>query len=164
MQLIILLTMYSIEETNLFVKEQRKNGKKIILTNGCFDVLHKGHVAYLNESANLGDCLIVGINSDISVKKLKGPIRPLNSEYDRCFLLSNIKCVDNVFIFNETTIANSLDIIKPDVWTKAGDYNLTNINQTELLMLNKHSIEAQFLSFVDGFSTTKLIEKLTTLK
>lgn len=136
--------------------EQNRN-KKIVFTNGCFDILHRGHVAYLNEARALGDLLFIGLNSDSSVQKLKGPDRPINNELDRKYLLENLKCVDFVEIFSEDTPLSLIESVRPNILVKGGDWKISQIVGSDLV-LNSGGI-VKSLNFVDGFSTTSLISK-----
>ncbi len=136
------------------VKEYKKSGKKIVFTNGCFDILHKGHAYYLNEAKKAGDILIVGLNSDGSVKRLKGESRPINSEDDRAYLLSALSSVDFVVIFDEDTPYDLIESIKPNILVKGADYRgkeVVGANLVDELML---------IDFVEGRSTTNIVKKI----
>ena len=137
------------------INKLKKQGKKIVSTNGCFDILHVGHVRYLKKSAALGDILVVCLNSDRSVKALKGESRPLNNENDRAEVLASLGCVDFVVIFNEDTPVNYLAQIKPDIHTKGGDYDINTLPEAKVVMENGGKVE--FITFVDGKSTTNII-------
>lgn len=132
--------------------------KRVVFTNGCFDILHRGHVTYLNEAKSLGDILVMGLNSDASVKRLKGQERPINSELDRKFVLENLRAVDYVFIFEEDTPYNLIKKIQPDVLVKGGDWKAEDIVGSDIV-LNKGGV-VKSLNFVNGFSTTNTIEKI----
>lgn len=147
--------MYKLED--ILSKIQNKS---IVLTNGCFDILHRGHVEYLNQSKKLGDILVVGINSDASIKKIKGNDRPVNNEFDRAFILENLKCVDYVFIFDDVNFQESILKIRPNIYTKAGDYTLDNMNILEKNALVEVNSKIQFMPFIENFSTTKTINKI----
>jgi glycerol-3-phosphate cytidylyltransferase len=136
----------------------KASNKKIVSTNGCFDILHVGHVRYLQESKKQGDVLIVCLNSDSSVKRLKGENRPVNNEADRAEVLAALGCVDYVVIFDEDTPCNLIEIIKPDVHTKGGDYNPDNLPETKVITENGGKLV--FINFVEGKSTTSTIEKM----
>ena len=136
----------------------KKENKKIVFTNGCFDILHIGHVRYLKKSASFGDILIVGLNSDNSVKRLKGETRPINNEQDRAELLSELNFVDFVVIFEEDTPEELLDEIKPDIYTKGADYTLKTLPEADVILRNNGWVE--FIDFVEGKSTTKIIDKI----
>ncbi len=137
--------------------EENKN-KKIVFTNGCFDILHRGHVTYLSEAKKLGDLLIVGLNSDESVKRLKGPQRPINNENDRMFVLSQLKSVDFVEIFTEETPLNLILKISPQVLVKGGDWKIDQIVGAKEVI--SRGGEVFSLNFVDGYSTTSVIQKI----
>lgn len=132
--------------------------KTIVFTNGCFDILHAGHVRYLKESKKLGDILIVGLNSDSSIKKIKGPMRPINDESDRAEVLGGLESVDFIVIFNEDTPAKLLDVIKPDIYTKGADYTIQTLPEADTVIKNGGRVE--FIKLVEGRSTTKIIDKI----
>ena len=132
--------------------------KKIVLTNGCFDLLHVGHIRYLAQAKKLGDFLIIGLNSDSSVKALKGKDRPINSFEDRAILLSALTSVDLVVIFEEQTPANLIKDIVPDILVKGGDYNIEDIVGYQTVMQNGGQVKT--LSFYDGYSSTNYINKI----
>lgn len=149
-----------IDKKNLIeaIAAERAQNKTIVSTNGCFDILHVGHVRYLQESKNQGDILVVYLNSDASVKRLKGESRPLNSESDRAEVLAALGCVDYVVIFEEDTPCNLIEIVKPDIHTKGGDYNPENLPETKVIRENGGDLV--FINFVEGKSTTATIEKM----
>lgn len=138
--------------------ELRAQNKTVVMTNGCFDILHAGHVRYLNESAKFGDILIVGLNSDSSVRKLKGESRPINSQNDRAEVLLGLKSVDYVIIFDEKSPVALLDEVKPDVYTKGADYTIETLPEAPTVLKNGGRVE--FIKFVEGKSTTKIIDKI----
>ena len=137
------------------IKAERK---KIVFTNGCFDLLHVGHIRYLAQAKKLGDFLIIGLNSDSSVKELKGEDRPINSFEDRATLLSAIESVDSVIMFEEQTPENLIKDIVPDILVKGGDYNIEDIVGYQTVMQNGGQVKT--LSFYDGYSTTNYIKKI----
>lgn len=144
------------EDLRVICNRARAEGKKIVFTNGCFDILHKGHVRYLRAAAKLGDVLIVGLNSDRSVSAIK-PGRPLNREKDRAEVLAALEAVDFVTIFSEKTPYRLIRLLKPDVLVKGGDWKTEDIIGSDI-------VPATFsLPFVKGFSTTGLIEKIRRL-
>ena len=132
----------------------RKSGMQIVFTNGCFDILHAGHVTYLEKAKSFGDLLIVGVNADSSVKKLKGESRPINNEMDRAYLLSALHAVDYVVIFDQETPLALISVIKPDVLVKGGDYEGKEVVGSEIAK------EVKLVDFVDGKSTTSTINKI----
>ena len=144
----------SFEEIDAIVKRYRLNGKKVVFTNGCFDILHVGHVKYLQIAKSFGDILIVGLNSDESVLRLKGPNRPVNLVEDRAYILAALEAVDFVVPFEEDTPYNLIKMLKPDVLVKGGDYEGKEVVGTEF------SGELKLVDFVDGKSTTKTIQKI----
>lgn len=144
----------SFEEIDKIVQRYKKNGKKIVFTNGCFDILHVGHVKYLQIAKGFGDVLIVGLNSDASVSRLKGPSRPINQAQDRAYLLAALEAVDFVVPFEADTPYELIKMIKPDVLVKGGDYEGKDVVGTEF------ASELKLVDFVDGKSTTKTIEKI----
>ena len=132
--------------------------KKIVLTNGCFDLVHIGHLRTFVEAKKLGDLLIVGINSDQSVKSLKGETRPIISQEDRAELVSAMKPVDYVIIFDELNVSNLLEKINPDVYVKGGDYTLDNLPEKATII--RLGIEVKFIPVVVGISTTELVNRI----
>lgn len=135
----------------------RNENKKIVFTNGCFDLLHIGHVTYLEEAKKLADVLIVGVNSDSSVKVLKGPTRPIQNEHDRSEILAALKSVNHTVIFSEDTPLNLIKQIQPDVLVKGGDWKIEQIVGSDFVM--SYGGKVKSLNFVDGKSTTSIIEK-----
>jgi rfaE bifunctional protein nucleotidyltransferase chain/domain len=140
-----------------WAEKLRTEGKTLVSTNGCFDILHSGHVSYLARARDLGDYLVVGINSDASVKKLKGPDRPVNQEKDRAFVLSALACVDAVCIFDEATPVEFLKAFKPQIHVKGGDYEAAKIPETAALAQWQGRVE--ILPFLEGYSTTDIIKR-----
>lgn len=136
----------------------KKDCKKIVFTNGCFDIIHAGHIAYLNEAKKLGDILIVGVNSDESVKRLKGQNRPIISEKDRAYIVANIKSVDYAVIFNEDTPYNLIKEIKPDFLVKGGDYNEKNVIGSDIVKSSGGKLV--LIKFIEGKSTSSIIKTI----
>ncbi len=139
-----------------FLKDNK--GKRIVFTNGCFDILHRGHVTYLSEARKLGDLLVVGLNADASVKRLKGPERPINNEKDRQYVLSELKAVDFVEIFTEDTPLSLILTVKPKILVKGGDWKIDQIVGAKEVIHDGGDVFS--LNFVDGYSTTNLIHKI----
>jgi rfaE bifunctional protein nucleotidyltransferase chain/domain len=135
-----------------------KSNKKIVFTNGCFDIIHVGHIRLLEKAKSFGDYLIVGLNSDKSVKMLKGNDRPYNNEKNRKFVLESIKYVDEVLIFDEKTPSLLIEEIKPDVLVKGGDYTIENIVGADFILNNGG--EVKIVPIIEGFSSTNYIDKL----
>lgn len=133
-------------------------GKTVVTTNGCFDILHVGHVRYLEKTKTFADYSVVLLNSDKSVRSIKGPTRPINCEEDRAEILSALRCVDYVVLFDEDSPRNLLDEMKPDVYTKGADYTMETLPESDIMIKNGTKVE--FITFVDGKSTTKTIEKI----
>ena len=140
------------------VRVGQAEGKTFVVTNGCFDILHVGHVRYLNETKKFADKLIVMLNSDKSVKAIKGESRPINTELDRAEILSSLRCVDYVVLFDENSPAKLLEDIKPNVYTKGADYTLETLPERDVVI--KNDIKVEFIKFVDGKSTTNVINKI----
>ena len=143
----------SVDTINFLKKNE---GKKIVFTNGCFDILHIGHVEYLNEAKSQGDVLIIGLNSDQSIKVLKGPDRPINNEEDRKAMLLNLRSVDCVQIFTEQTPMEIIKLIKPNVLVKGGDWKIEQIIGSEYVL--DHGGAVKSLLFKKGYSTSDLIQ------
>ena len=150
--------LLSQEEMQKKIKELQESGKKVVFTNGVFDILHVGHLTYLEEARDLGDVLIVGVNSDRSVKTNKGDKRPINPEKNRAETLLGLKFVDFTVIFDEKTPENLLNLLKPDIHVKGGDYRKEDLPETEIV--EKNGGEVKILSFVDNISTTEIIKKI----
>jgi D-glycero-beta-D-manno-heptose 1-phosphate adenylyltransferase len=139
------------------------SGKKLVVTNGCFDILHLGHATYLEKARNFGDVLLAGINGDAATRQLKGAGRPVNSEMDRAAVLAALESVNGVCIFAETTATKFLATVQPDIYVKGGDYTLDTLDQDE-----RHAVESAggkiiLVPFVPGKSTTSLLEKISRL-
>ena len=138
----------------------RKEGKKIVFSNGCFDILHRGHVEYLSKAADLGDILIIGLNTDASVKRLKGPSRPVNDEKARAVVLAALEFVDAVVFFEEDTPYSLIKNVQPDVLVKGKDYKAEDIVGYDIVVGKGGRVET--IELVEGFSTTNTIEKMRT--
>ena len=146
------------DDVERFFAILRAGGQRIVFTNGCFDILHTGHVRYLKAARSLGDCLAVGLNSDVSVRRLKGPERPVNVEADRAEVLDALFAVDYVTIFDEPTAEDLIARIRPDVYVKGGDYTLDTLPEAKIVQ--QYGGRVAFVDLVPGRSTTKVIEKL----
>ena len=149
---------FLIKDNINIIKKIKAERKKIVFTNGCFDLLHVGHIRYLFQAKKLGDFLIIGLNSDRSVKKLKGKDRPIHSFEDRATLLSALNSVDLVIKFEEQTPENLIKDIVPDVLVKGGDYNIEDIVGYQIVIQNGGQVKT--LSFYDGYSSTNYIDKI----
>ena len=141
-----------------FVRNLQKSGKTVVATNGCFDILHVGHVRYLQKTKSFANYLIVLLNSDKSVRSIKGEDRPINNEDDRAEILCALSCVDYVVIFDEDSPRDLLDEIKPDVYTKGADYTMETLPEADIMIKNNTKVE--FIEFVQGRSTTATIAKI----
>ncbi|MBQ9336879.1 MAG: adenylyltransferase/cytidyltransferase family protein [Lentisphaeria bacterium] len=139
--------------------ELRRQGRTLAVTNGCFDILHRGHAEYLFAARKTADALLVLVNSDKSVRSLKGPNRPVNTEYDRAYLLASMNCVDAVLIFDAVRCARELDVLAPDAYAKGGDYTLDTLEATERAALLRHGTQVHFIPFVPDHSTTLILKK-----
>ena len=139
------------------VKEWKNNNQKIVFTNGCFDILHLGHITYLAAASNLGDKLVIGLNSDMSVRRLKGDSRPINNEYARSIVLASLMMVDCIVIFEEDTPEKLIKEICPNVLVKGGDYKAEDVVGADIVRNNGG--ELHIIPFVEGYSTTKIIKE-----
>ena len=143
-------------------RQQFRDGRKLVVTNGCFDLLHLGHVTYLEKARNLGDLLLVGVNSDAAVRGLKGEGRPVNNEHDRAAVLAALESVDAVCIFPDVRATQFLAAAQPDVYVKGGDYTLDTLDQTERGVVEQGGGKIELIPFVPGKSTTSLLQKLSS--
>lgn len=150
--------IFTLTSIILQLNRWRLLGKKIVFTNGVFDILHQGHIASLSEAASYGHILIVGVNADASVKRLKGETRPINGEQSRALLLASLVMIDAVLIFEENTPLHLITNILPDVLVKGGDYTLEQIVGAKEVIANGG--EVKIAPIVEGFSTTRIIEKM----
>ena len=142
-------------------EELRRTGRKLVVTNGCFDLVHRGHAEYLSESRQLGNALLILVNSDASVRSLKGDGRPVVDEYSRAYLLASLRCVDATMIFDHVRCDGELTMLRPDLYVKGGDYTLASMDPAEREALLAAGTEIVFKPFVKGFSTSNLIRKIT---
>lgn len=155
------MTCIKLEELKKIVNKLKKEGKKVVFTNGCFDILHIGHVKYLEEAKKLGDMLIVGVNSNESVRLLKGKRRPIMPEEERAEIVAALKCVDYTVIFYETNPENLIAKFKPDIHVKGGDYAINEIPETKLV--ESFGGKTVILKEIEGKSTSALIQKILKL-
>ena len=146
------------EKIEGFCAVLREAGQRSVFTNGCFDILHAGHVRYLEEARALGDCLVLGLNTDASVRRLKGETRPVNTELDRAAVTGALAAVDYVVLFDEPTAETLIEKVRPAVYVKGGDY--TRETLPEAKVVEKYGGEVHFIDLVPGRSTTKIIEKI----
>lgn len=152
----------SVEELAQVAKEMRAAGKRLVVTNGCFDLLHLGHIRYLRAARMLGDALAVGLNGDQSVCKLKGANRPINNERDRTEVLAALEDVDFVAIFPEVRATRFLEKVAPEIYVKGGDYRSDTLNAEERAIMEKIDTEIRIIPFEPGYSTSGIIEQLKT--
>jgi rfaE bifunctional protein nucleotidyltransferase chain/domain len=138
----------------------RRESRRVVLTNGVFDLLHTGHLYYLMQARALGDALIVALNADASVRALKGPSRPIQNEEQRAYALGALACVDAVTVFSEPRLTAEIHALRPDIYCKAGDYTLEKLNAEERAALAAVGAQIEFLPFLPGFSTTNLIARI----
>ncbi|MBR4673419.1 MAG: nitroreductase family protein [Victivallales bacterium] len=150
----------TIDEAANWAKELRRSGHTLAVTNGVFDLLHRGHVQYLMEAASQADALLVAINSDAAVKQLKGPERPIVCEQDRAFMLASLKCVSAVVIFDSTRATSVFQAIAPDVYVKGGDYTEETLDREEHAVLKAAGARFSFIPFIAGRSTTTVIKQI----
>ena len=148
------------DRLSVWREQFRKTGKRLVVTNGCFDLLHLGHVTYLENARNQGDALLVGVNGDAAVRALKGEGRPLNSEEDRAAVLAALEAIDAVCIFSEPQATRFLSSAKPDIYVKGGDYTVETLNQEERQTVELAGGKIVIIPFVAGKSTTGLIERM----
>lgn len=150
----------SLQEAVARREQLRAEGKRVVLTNGCFDLLHCGHLYYLRKAATLGEALFIGLNGDASTAALKGPTRPVQSASERAYLLGALDFVDTLFVFDTPRLTAEIEALQPDLYTKAGDYSLETLNAEERAALQACRAEIRFLPFLKGYSTTNLIQKI----
>lgn len=141
-----------------FCQILRDGGQRVVFTNGCFDILHAGHVRYLSKARSFGDCLVLGLNSDASVRRIKGPARPINNEQDRAEVVGALGCVDYVVIFDEPTAEELITKVHPDVYVKGGDYTMETLPEGQLV--KKYGGRVELVKLVEGRSTTNVINKI----
>jgi D-glycero-beta-D-manno-heptose 1-phosphate adenylyltransferase len=155
--------IFSLEQLPEWRSRLRASGAKLVVTNGCFDLLHVGHVTYLEAARNCGDALLVGVNGDAGVRELKGPDRPINNEQDRAAVLAALEAVDGICIFPERSAANFLATAQPDIYVKGGDYTLETLNQNERRIVEETGGKIVLIPIVPGKSTTSLVQKISRL-
>ena len=150
--------IYSLSDLKIQSDKWKENGEKIVFTNGCFDLVHRGHIEVLANTADLGDKLIIGLNSDSSIKDLKGENRPIMDETSRAILLASLQFVDAVVFFSEETPYKLIETLVPDILAKGGDYKVTEIAGNEVV--SENGGEVILVPFIDGFSSTNIVEKI----
>lgn len=152
--------MKTLDELKEIVARFKAEGKRVVWTNGCFDIIHIGHIIYLQRAAAEGDVLIVGLNSDASVRKNKGPERPIVPENERALVLAALESVDYIILFDDLTTVPILQVLKPDVYAKGGDYTIETIVQEERRVVEGYGGRIAIIPGVEGYSTTNLIARL----
>lgn len=152
--------LIDLEKLSKISHELRAAGKTVVATNGCFDLLHVGHIRYLQKARTFGDVLIVGVNGDASVRKLKGAARPITDERDRAEILAALECVDMVVIFSDERAVKFLEAASPAVYVKGGDYTPDTLNSEERSILAKVGAKIEIIPFEKGYSTSILIDRL----
>lgn len=149
--------LHSLEESVNIRRLARESGKCFVLTNGCFDLLHPGHLSYLKEAKRRGDILWIALNGDVSVRGLKGEGRPVMSELERAYMLGCLEMVDGVVIFETERLDKEILALEPDLYVKAGDYTVETLNTKERVALEAVGARMEFIPFLEGYSTTELI-------
>lgn len=152
--------LMSLADTVAWRERLRAAGRRVVLTNGVFDLLHTGHLFYLKQARALGDALVIALNGDASVRALKGPTRPVQTQEQRAYALGALECVDAVTIFHEPRLTAEIRALQPDVYTKAGDYTLEKLDAGERAALQAARADIKFMPFLPGFSTTALIARI----
>jgi rfaE bifunctional protein nucleotidyltransferase chain/domain len=150
--------IFTLESLEIRLLQWRKQNIKIVFTNGCFDILHLGHVDYLSKAADLGDVLVLGLNTDASVSRIKGPDRPVNDEVSRSFIMASLEFVDAVVLFDEPTPYHLIHIVQPDVLVKGKDYNAEDVVGYDIVTAKGGIVET--IDLVEGYSTTSIIQKI----
>ena len=153
-----------LEQVSRYCEKLRAAGKKLVATNGCFDLLHVGHVRYLQAARALGDFLAVGLNGDSSVRELKGSGRPVTTESDRAELLAALQCIDLVTVFPELRATQFIAAVRPAIYVKGGDYSSETLNEEERALLKEIGTEVRLIPFEKGYSTSRLIEQICKTK
>lgn len=150
----------ALDELERRAADIRAHGRRLVATNGCFDLLHVGHVRYLEAARALGDALVVGVNGDESTQELKGSGRPINNAQDRAEILAALDCIDLVTIFPDVRAVRFLELAAPDIYVKGGDYTVETLDKSERVLLEKIGAEVKILPLEKGYSTTELVRKI----
>ena len=156
------IKIMTLKKASAWRNKLQRSGKKLVITNGCFDLLHRGHAEYLAKSRQCGDALLIAINSDESVRAIKGKYRPIVCEDDRAYLLASLMYVDAVVIFDTSKCTNLFLALKPDIYVKGGDYNIDNIDKEEKAALLGVGAKIKFIKFIPGLSTTEILKKIAS--
>ncbi|MFA6567215.1 MAG: adenylyltransferase/cytidyltransferase family protein [Victivallales bacterium] len=154
------IKVMSLKKASAWRNKLQRSGRKLVITNGCFDILHRGHAEYLSRARKCGDALLIAINSDASVRAIKGKSRPIVCEKDRAYLLASLIYVDAVVIFNTARCTDLFLALKPDIYVKGGDYNIDNIDKEEKAALLSVGSKIKFIKFIPGLSTTEILKKI----
>ena len=152
------MSVFSVDELQIIIRKLQADGKRIVFTNGVFDILHRGHVDYLNRARELGDCLVVAVNSDSSVKRIKGERRPIVPEDDRAFVVSNLKSVDYVCLFGDDTPYEVIRILQPDLLVKGADWKIENVVGKDIVEARGGKVVT--IDYMEGRSTTNIINRI----
>ncbi len=152
--------LFTLPEAIARREQWRAGGRTLVLTNGVFDLLHTGHLYYLQQARRRGDALWIALNSDRSVRALKGPNRPVQDEQQRAYALAALECVDGIVLFSDKRLTGEIRALSPDVYCKAGDYTLEKLDAGERAALDEAGARIEFLPFLPGFSTTSLIARI----
>ena len=150
----------TLEELKEIIENLKGKNKKIVWTNGCFDLIHEGHIKYLKKAREIGDCLVLGLNSDSSIRQIKGPGRPIRPEKARAEIISSFEFVDYVLIFSEVDATKHLSVLKPDVYVKSGNYTLETIHQGERAVVEGYGGKIVLIPSIDDISTSKIIDRI----
>lgn len=154
--------IFTLEEAIIWRETLRSKKQRLVVTNGCFDILHRGHAEYLYNSRSLGDALLILINSDASVRSLKGPSRPIIDEYNRAYMLASLESVDGVTMFSTPQCTRLFYDLEPDIYVKGGDYTIETLDPDEREALLSVKADIKFIPFIKGFSTTDIIGKINS--
>ena len=152
--------LHSLQESVDIRESLRTQGRVFVLTNGCFDLLHPGHLSYLRKAKELGDVLWIALNGEKSVQELKGPSRPVMSDQERAYMLAGLEFIDGIVVFNTPRLDQEILALSPDVYVKAGDYTIESLNPQERSALEQVGAKIEFIPFLQGYSTTALITKI----
>ncbi len=152
--------IFSLDEALSWRRQQKEVGNSVVVTNGCFDLIHRGHMEYLARARQYGDALLVAVNSDSSIRGIKGPSRPILPEEDRAYMLASLEAVDAVLLFSTPKATDLLRRLQPDVYVKGGDYKTETLVQEEYQLLKEMGCEIRLAPLVKGLSTTELIKRI----
>lgn len=152
--------LFSLEQAQKLRTELKESKRKLVITNGCFDLLHPGHLFFLKEARAQGDVLWVMLNSEASIRSLKGPLRPILGDSERAYALAALECVEGIIVFGTPRLDQEIKTLAPDVYVKAQDYTVEKLDPSEYASLQEVGADIRFLPFLEGFSTTGLIQKI----